>query len=181
MPEFRATSEIYWISTLVAALIDVVLVFLLAKTVQRDRLRQLAWPLVIASAAFWLALWAWVMQDAFVWETCFQYVFADRARWMMPLLMALLEAAIALGMWWLALRLPGNAAVTFCLLGGLDSFPGHLWAIYGRRLFEACPLLQQVSVASALIFGFFEFVIYWSVILIIAALLKRLGQVVKPT
>ncbi len=50
MPEFRATSEIYWISTLVAALMDVVLVFLLAKTVQRDRLRQLAWPLVIASA-----------------------------------------------------------------------------------------------------------------------------------
>lgn len=138
------------------------------------------WPLVIASAALWLALWAWVMQDSFVWETCYQYVFADRARWMMPLLMALLEAAIALGMWWLALRLPGNAAVTFCLLGGLDSFPGHLWAIYGRRLFEACPLLQQVSVASALIFGFFEFVFYWSVILIIAALLKRLGQVVRP-
>nr|MBI2905227.1 hypothetical protein [Chloroflexota bacterium] len=94
--------------------------------------------------------------------------------------MAPLEAAIALGMWQLALRLPGNAAVAFCLLGGLDSFPGHLWAIYGRRLFEACPLLQQVSVASALIFGFFEFVFYWSVILIIAALLKRLGQVVRP-
>jgi hypothetical protein len=33
------------------------------------------------------------------------------------------------------------------------------------------PLLKGVSAASALVFGFFEFIFYWSVILGLAALL----------
>jgi hypothetical protein len=87
----------------------------------------------------------------------------------MPPVMALLDGVLALLFWWLALRLPGNPVVNLMLLGGLESFPGHLHAIQLGIL--ATPLLKNVNAASALTFGFFEFVFYWSVILAISTIL----------
>jgi cobalamin synthase len=133
---------------------------------------------------FWLALWSWVMWDSFFWETCYQYVFSPLARWIWPPVYGLIAGGIALFLWWLARRLPGNPILNFLLLGGLDSFPGHLWAMYGRKLMET-PLLKDVSIASALTFGYFEFVFYWCVILAIACLfgwlLERKPKLVRPT
>ncbi len=177
MPTYQASSELYWWSALAAALIDVPLVFLLARRIRRESFRQLAGPLAVASAVFWLALWGWVMQNQFVWETCYQYVFPAWARWAMPPIMAAAGGAGATGMWWLAQRSPGNPILVFSLLGGLDSFPGHLWAAYGRGLFEVCPLLQQVSVVSGLTFGVFEFIFYWCVILTLAVVARRVSRI----
>lgn len=170
-PDVKATSELYWASALVAALIDVGFVVLLAWRIRPQWFRQLKSALVVAAVIFWSSLWAWVLWS--FWECCYSYVFPGWARWLIPLPYGLLFGSSGLALWWLALRLPGNPVAGFCLIGGLVSLPGHLWAIYGRRMLEKVPLLQGVSPSSALVFGVPEFIFYWSVIVVIATLLRR--------
>jgi len=169
--DIKATSELYWVAALVAALIDVGFVSLLAWRIQTSRFRQLKWALTGAGVIFWGTLWAYVLWD--FWELAYRYVFPSWARWLIPASYGLMYGACGFALWWVALRLPGNPVVSFCLLGGLISLPGHLWAIYGRRMLEKVPLLQGVSPASALVFGVFEFIFYWSVILVVAVVLRR--------
>lgn len=164
----QVTSELYWIATFVTAIIDVVFVTLLAWCIRSARFRQLKNFLAGSAIIFWAGLWTWVMTNRFIWETCYQYIFPPWARWIMPPVMAVLDGVLALLFWWLALRVPGNPVVNLMLLGGLESFPGHLRAIQVGIL--ETPLLRDVSAASALTFGFFEFVFYWSVILATAAI-----------
>jgi len=169
--EFQATSQLYWIAALVAALMDIAFVALLAWRIKPAHFRRLKWPLVIGAGSFWLGLWGWAMWDPFVWETCYQYVFPAWVRPFWPFAFGLINGSLALLFWWLARRIPGNPVVYLVLLGGLESFPGHLRAIYNMGILET-PLLKGVSAASALVFGFFEFIFYWSVILGLAALLS---------
>jgi len=169
--EFQATSHLYWIAALVAALIDISLVALLAWRIKPARFHQFKWPLVIAAGVFWLGLWSLAMWDPFVWETCYQYVFPAWVRPFWPLTFGLINGGLALLFWWLAGRLRFTPVITLVLLGGLESFPGHLRAIYSMGILET-PLLKGVIAASALVFGFFEFIFYWCVILSLAALLS---------
>ncbi|NIN63869.1 MAG: hypothetical protein GTO63_03970 [Anaerolineae bacterium] len=157
-------------SAIVAALIDVGFVFLLAWRVRPRRFRELKWALVVGAVIFWSALWAWVLWS--FWNCCYSYVFPTWARWLIPPAYGLLFGGSGLALWWLALRLPGSPVLGFCVLGGLVSLPGHLWAIYGRQMLEKVPLLQAVSPFSALVFGVPEFIFYWSIIIVIAVLLR---------
>ena len=169
---FKATSELYWASALVAALIDMGFVSLLAWRIQTEQFRQLKWALMGAGVIFWSTLWAYVLWIC-CWDWCYSHIFAGWARWLLPPSYGLMYGASGLALWWLALRLPGNPVVSFCLLGGLVSLPGHLRAIYGFRMLERVPILQGVSPSSALVFGVFEFILYWSIIMVIALLLER--------
>lgn len=168
--DVKATSELYWTSALVAGLIDVGFVVLLAWRIRPHRFRQLKEALLVAGVFFWSTLWAWVLWS--FWDCCYIHVFPDWARWLIPPAYGLLFGTSGLALRWLALRLPGNPVVSFCLLGGLVSLPGHLWAIYGRRMLQKVPLLQGVSPSSALVFGVPEFIFYWSIIVVIAVLLR---------
>jgi hypothetical protein len=165
----HATSQLYWLSTLVAAVIDIGLVALLTWRLKPERFRKMQWPLVIVSMIFWTALWYVVMEDAFVWETSFRYVFQPWQRWIWPPVFGLISGGIAWLFWRLTLRLPGNPVLYFLLFGGLLSFVDHSVAI--RQGVMGTPLLKDVSIASALTFGFFEFIFYWSIILAISSLL----------
>lgn len=169
--DIKATSDLYWVSALVTALIDGGFVLLLAWRIKPAQFRQLVWALVVASAIFWSMLWTAVLWGD-LWDLAFRYVLPGWARWIYPFY-GLLHGVVGLALWWLAPRLPGNPVVNFCLLGGLESLPEHLWAIYGRRILEKVPLLQGVSPASALVFGVFEFIFYWSIIMSITVLLRR--------
>jgi hypothetical protein len=73
---------------------------------------------------------------------------------------------------WLALRLPGNAVVNFCLLGGLWGMITHIWAV-ARGLVEKPPMLQGVNPVAAVVIAGFEFMFYWCIMLSIASLLLR--------
>ncbi len=167
--DIKATSDLYWMSAIITALIDSVFVTLLAWRIRRLRFRQLPVMLIIVSAIFWsllLTTAAWAF-----WDSCYGYIFPNWVRWLVPIYGFFL-GGVALLFWWLALRLPGNSIVNFCILGGLHSLPGHLWGVYGRGLLQKCPILHDVSPASALVFGIFEFVFYWSVVITIAAMLR---------
>ena len=162
------TSEWYWIAAFVTAIIDVLFVTVLAWRIRSERFHQLKNILGVVAVIFWASLWTWAMTNAFIWETCYQFIFPSWTRWIMPPVMGLLNGSLALLFWWLAFHLPGNPIVNLVLLGGLESFPGHLRAIQLGIL--ATPLLKSVSATSALTFGFFEFIFYWSVTLTISAI-----------
>ncbi len=169
--EFQVTSQLYWIGALVTALMDIGLVTLLVWRVKPERFRKLQWPLVIVSTIFWTTLWYVVMWNAFAWETSFRHVFQPWQRWVWPPVYGVVSGGVTWLLWRLSLRLPGNPALSFLLLGGLVSFVDHFFAI--RNGVMQTPLLQDVSIASALTFGFFEFIFYWSVILAISSLLYK--------
>jgi hypothetical protein len=162
-----------WVKVPVAAIIAVALVALLARKVKPDRFRRLTWKAFAgASMLFWGLLAAaafWIF-----WETYYRYFYPRWMRWLVPL-SALTYAAIGLALRWLAARLPGNPVVNFCLLGGLESVPEHVWGIYGAKILEV-PILQGITPVFALLFAVFEYVIYWSVVLILAVLLGRCGR-----
>ncbi len=171
LTDLQATSQIYWIAALVAALIDIVLVGGLLRWLKEDTFRQLQPSLMIIAMIFWSTLYTWAANT--FWKGCYQHVLPVWAlRVVFPF--GLLVGVLGFFFWWLSLRLPGRPLFWFIFLGGLHSLPGHLHAIYGRDMLERCPILVGVSPSSALIFGIFEFIFYWCVVLIITLVIKYL-------
>jgi hypothetical protein len=169
LPDTKLTSEAFWLGALVAAFIDIGFVLLLALCMKPARFRQLSWALTGTSAVLWGILAIACLRG--FWDLYYRYFYPGWMRWLAPL-DALLYGAIALALWWLALRLPGNPVVNFALLGGLESVLEHLLGIYGLGILDKVPILQGVRPTSALVFAFFEYIFYWSVVLGIAGLLE---------
>lgn len=164
-----------WTMTLIWALVDVGLVGLLRWRVKPARFCRSAWPVVIASAIFW-GVFAISLYLIF-WDIYYSHFVPAYVRWLVPL------AAIEYGLvgwllWWLARKLPGNPVLTFCLLGGLESIPEHLLGIYGFKILDI-PILQGMTPLIILVFAFFEYILYWGVVVVLAALLDRGWQVWK--
>jgi len=160
------TSRHLWVAAGWAALLDAVLLALVARFVRREVFSRLAWWLPGAAFLVYLLLWA-VFASVLFWDEVYGRLFAAWARWLLPLWMGLVFGAAALVFRALSLRLPGPPAVTFCLLGGISSLAGHGWGIH-RGLLKV-PFLSRVSAASALVFGVFEFIAYWCLITALAA------------
>ena len=173
LPGTKLTSETFWLGALVAAFIDIGLVLLLALCMKPARFRQLSWAITGTSAVLWGILAIACLRG--FWDLYYRYFYPGWMRWLAPL-DALLYGAIALALWWLALRLPGNPVVNFALLGGLESVLEHLLGIYGLGILDKVPVLQGVSPASALVFAFFEYIFYWGVVLGVAGLLGRVWR-----
>jgi hypothetical protein len=165
------TTEMFWWSTLVVGLIDFTLVFLLARRLTPARFLELRWPLLAGMLVVWVPIWM-VLFPSF-WDSVYRLVMPPWARWGYQLF-AVLFPVLGLGFWWLALRIPGNPVVNYCLLGGLLGFLTHLRAMYAARMHEKVPLLRGVSPMAMIVFSFFEFVAYWVVALLLALALKRL-------
>ncbi len=161
-------SQLYWISALVAAGLDLLLGAVLVWRLPRASFNRLARPLALVAAVFWAGLFSWAANS--FWTDCYQYVLPAWAR-PAATYYGLATSLVALLFWWLAQRLPGRPALPFLVLGGLHSLPGHLHG-FSRGLMTNCPILVKVSPASALVFGIFEFMFYWAVVLSLAALLQ---------
>ena len=152
-------------------MIDVGLILFLARRIQAPFFRRLRWPIVLATGVFWISYG--LVLFALTWESFYAKFLPDPsnrslARSMIELLP---YPIIALVLWWLAERLPGNPTVNFCLLGGVQSVPEHLWGIYRLGMLDKVPFLQEASAASVLVFAVFEYILYWGSILWIAMLI----------
>lgn len=167
-PDFKVTSQMLWMGTLIFALIDAGFISLLAWRIKPGAFRQFKWALVTTTAIFWSALWTWALAN--FWDSVYHYLFPTWARWLNPPAYGLLFAGVGLLFWWLALRIQGNPAVSFCLLGGLWGMITHLWAVFWG-IVDKPPMLQGVAPAAAVTVAVFEFMFYWCIILSIAALL----------
>jgi len=176
LPDIKMTSEMLWLTALVTALIDVGLVLFLARRIERRRFRQLHWPVALAAGVFWVSYG--LMLFALTWESFYAKFLPDPAnRGLARSMFELLPyPIIGLVLWWLAVRLPGNPAVNFCLLGGVQSLPEHLWGIYRLGMMDKVPFLQEASVTSVLAFAVPEYILYWGSILSIAMLIQSSQQ-----
>jgi hypothetical protein len=176
LPDIKITSEMFWLSALITALINVGFILFLARRIQRPRFRQLHWPVALAAGVFWTSYG--LMLFALTWESFYTKFLPDPAN--RSLARSMLELLpypiIGLALWWLAVRLPGNPVVSFCLLGGMQSLPEHLWGIYRLGMMDKVPFLQEASAASVLAFAMPEYTLYWGSILYIAMLIKSCQQ-----
>ncbi len=169
--ELMPDSTLYWTAAAVTAAIDVVFLGLLMWRIDRAAFGRLQPSFLLVSLLFWGGLYGWAF-NAF-WDECYAFVLPGWARWA-ALPYGVASGALGSAFWWLSLRLPGHPLPWFALLGGLHSVPGHAHAIYGRSLLDGCPILADVSPASALVFGAFEFMLYWLAVLALAAVVRWL-------
>jgi hypothetical protein len=174
---FKITTEILWRGALFFAGIDIVFIPLLIWRIKTATFRRFKWALVGVTAIYWCALWAWAMIN--FWDSIYHYVFPAWAHWFIPPVYGLLSAAISLLLWWLALRLRGNAVLNFCLLGGLWGMITHLMAV-AFGIVSKPPPLQGAAPVAAVIIAIFEFMFYWCVILSVTTLVYLIWQKLGP-
>ncbi len=162
------SSAEFWISAAVTAVLDVIFVALLIWRLGTSRFRELRWTLVITAAVSWTAFG--IVLVLVFWDVYYRYFYPDLFRGAGLLtFVPLCFGGLALLFHWLALRLPGNPILVFCLLGGTESLVEHLWGIYGLRILDV-PMLSEASPVSILAFAFPEYVLYWCIVIGIAGL-----------
>ena len=169
--EISILSEQFWKSAAVIALVDVVLVSLLAWRIQRARFRELKWALAGTAALSW-SVFAVALVAVF-WHDYYRYFYPTWFRsGGILVFVPLVFGMLALAFHWLALRLPGNPIVTFSLLAGAESLLEHLVGIYALNI-RAIPMLQAAGPAAMLTFAFPEYVFYWSVVIGLALVFQN--------
>jgi hypothetical protein len=170
-------SALFWWAALATAAVDLGLLLLVARFVRRPLFERLMWAVALAAGFTYAALWGSIA-SWWMWDVVYAALFPAWARWWLPVWYGVGFGAVALLFWHVSVRLPGNPAVWFCLLGGFVSLPGHLWGM--RRGLMRVPLLAQASPAAALTFGVFEFIVYWSFILLLGLGLHWLALRARP-
>ena len=169
LDSLKVSSEQFWMSGIFMGIVDLVFILLLLWRIKSSRFRELRWTLVATAAVFW-SLFGVVLVWVF-WESYYQYFYPGWFRLGGILIFVpVLYGLFAFAFHWLAMRLPGNPLITFCLLAGIESVLEHLGGIVGLKILEVS-LLQEASPASILFFSFPEYVFYWCVVIAIAALL----------
>lgn len=158
-----------WESGLILALIDAALLLILSRQISPGRFRVLRWNIVGAAAVFWgvfaLGL-VWIF-----WDSYYRYFYPAWFRGGIPLIAPLFYGLLAVAFHKLALRLPGNPVVSFCLLGGIESLLEHAIGIYRLGILDV-PMLQGSSPLSILLFAFPEYIFYWCIVIGLAALFQ---------
>jgi hypothetical protein len=156
---------------LVVALIDAPLLLLVAPRVPSGLFGRLQWYLAGAAFLVFASIW-FAFGSLYFWDPVYRLIFPAWSRWLLPLFFGLLEGLLALLFWWVCRLAARGGAVWFVLLGGLSSLAGHAVGI-SRGLLRV-PMLAGASPASALVFGVFEFIFYWSGILGLSLLFRWL-------
>ena len=166
------TTSLMWRVVLVAALIDAPLLFLAARWVSSEFFRRLKWYLAGAACFVFAAIWG-IIGSVIFWDEVYSLIFPAWFHWLLPVIYGTLFGVVALFFWWLSRMAARGQVLWFILLGGLVSLVGHTIGI--RRGLMRVPLLAQTSIASALVFGVFEFIFYFCAIVGLAAAAHWLG------
>lgn len=125
----------------------------------------------LAAILFWGTLATILILS--VWDSYYAHFAPPAYKVLAPVASILVYPLWSLALRWLAIRLPGSPAASFCLLGGLQGTFEHWAAIYGLNILTA-PMLQDSPPAAVLVFAFFEYIVYWGIVLILADLVRRL-------
>ena len=170
-PDVHVTTPLIWTCAGILFVLDVILTLLARRLVKREGFQQIRWLLVIAGGVFYLLVWTSVL--LWGWDWFYAYIFPGWGRYLLPPLFGVGYALLPLGIGWLCLKLPGNPAVTWCALGGVEGLLSHINAIYGLGAVSKPPIMQGTDPFAVLIFAVFEKAFYWSIILLFCGLLWR--------
>jgi len=168
----QVTSALLWKATGVAVSVDLPLLIVVGSLVSPALFRRLKWQLVAAASLLYAVLW-FAVGSVTYWDAVYSHVFPAWSRWVLPFWFGVVFGAAALLFWAVSVRARRWPAVWFALLGGLVSLVGHGIGI-SRGLMRV-PMLAQASAVSALVFGVFEFVFYWCLIVGLAIAARHAG------
>jgi hypothetical protein len=116
----------------------------------------------VGAAVFWGAFAALVI--AYGWSSYYVHFVPPWYRYIGPIGAIVIYPLLAHTIRWASLRVPGNPALNFCVLGGLEAIPEHAVGIYRFRILDV-PLLQGTSPVEVFVFAYFEYVVYWGLAL----------------
>ena len=170
--DLKVTTEILWRGALLFAIVDLVYVPFLVKTIKPGDLFRMKWSLVIIMALFFCILFGSIVSILF-WDSVYSHVFPAGIRWVIPFIYGLLFSLAGLLFWWIATRIKRISVIIFCLLGGLWGVLTHILAIQ-RGILDKPPMLIGSSPAAALTIAAFEFIFYWCICLTITRLFLQL-------
>ena len=170
-PDAHLTTPLIWMCTSILVLLDAILILIARRTIQREQFAEMRWLLAITGGVFFLLVWTCAMLWA--WDWFYSYIFPDWGRYLLPPIFWIVYTLLGLGMVWLSLKLPGNPAITWCMLGGVVGLLGHLYAIYGLGAVSKPPIMQGTDPFAVLIFAVFELAFYWSLILLACGFIRR--------
>jgi hypothetical protein len=178
LPEgIRITTDTLLQGSILFGLIDLAFLVVLILLVRPERFTGLGRILPAVTAVFWLGVWLWAF--AFAWDSIYAYLFPAWSRWIVPPVQALLTGGVA----WLAFRLARvwrrAPALVYCLLGGVWGILSHTLAVF-LGIVSKPPPLQGASPLAAVGFAFFEFTLYFCVIVLISTLIQFAGRQIHP-
>lgn len=154
------TREAWW-STIIFGLLGLAVLIPLVFTFDRELFLRDWRATGLASAIFW-GVFGVTMIFAF-WKIYYSRFYPAWMRWGAPLNI-LLYASLGSGMWWLSSKLPGQPVLWFVLLGGIEGIAEHVFGIYVLKILDKVPILQGLTPLPAIIFSFFEYILYWAVV-----------------
>ena len=157
----RLSAQDLKLSTLIFGLLAIIITIPLHFIFQHDLFIGALLPIAIASAIFW-----GIVSTIFIfgyWDLYYRYFYPT---WMRPLapLSFILYSSFGFGLWWLSSQQSLPAIWMFAFFGGLQGVLEHAFAIYGLRILEKVPLLQELKPIPVLAFSFFEYAFYWSLV-----------------
>ncbi len=168
--EIKVTTSMLLTGTLLFALIDILIVPLLAWRIHPGFFRRLKWIQAIVAWVVWTGIWQWAIGG--YWESVYFYAFPAWSRAWIPPGFGLFNLAIGLGLRALAARIRNHPVIGYCLLSGVWGSLTHIWAVL-RGVVEKPPMLQGASPVAAVTIAFFEYMLYWSLILGLSALILK--------
>lgn len=170
-PQAAVTTSQMWGATLVAALVLTSLSVPAWRRVRPPTPRKLPTMLLLLGVVWFGSLYTWAAWT--FWGNCYGNVLPPVARWLATVV-GVVYGAMGWLFWWVASRTsPRRPLPVFLVLAALQSLPGHLHGIYGRGLLEGCAPVRGISPSAALVFGLFEFAVYWAVVLLVAYAVAR--------
>lgn len=150
-------------NTPIAIAASFAIVAFLVWRIKPDSFRRIPWQAFgIASAIFWGIFAALLI--SLTWNFYYMYLVPDWYIYAAPIGAVVLYSNISIFIRWASIRLPGNPTLWFCLFGGLEALPEHAIGIYRFDILDI-PMLAGSSEMSLFIFAFFEYVIYWGIVL----------------
>jgi hypothetical protein len=164
----QLTSDTFWKSAAIAALIDAGLLLLILRLIRPERFFQIRLPVIVSAGVFWGVLGAVVVRSN--WVGYYQYFYP---RWMgiwgIILFGPSIGMVLAIVFYWIVSRFRGHPIPVFFTLVGIEALLEHLMGIYTFRIMDI-PSFRGVSPLSVLVFSVPEYILYWCVILLLAFL-----------
>jgi len=168
-------------STLLFGVLAILLMIPLLLILENQPVTTMQTWTMIASALFWgtialifiVGYWdlyyaffypRWMLFIVGYWDLYYAFFYPRWMRWASPFLTPVLYALLAMGILQLAGRSSGAVWLWWLLLGATEGFLEHVLGIYGLRILERVPWLDGLRSGPLLLFAFFEYLFYWTLV-----------------
>jgi len=157
----KLTNQDVWLSSLLFGVFGLMLLIPLRFSFKRELFSTSGQAITIASTIFWGILAVFLMFR--YWDLFYSHFYPSWLRRLAPLSL-FLYGALGLGLWRLVAHNCLPATLSFVVLGGVEGIVEHIIAIYGFRILDKVPFLQGLDTFPVLIFSFFEYMVYWTLV-----------------